>query len=79
MKKIIDWVKSFFGIKEKKSETVTVQFQLPDGKRFDIEAVHILDYHKEFKCKKHWDYHGMAVPTNNCNDCWEYYSKKAKG
>ena len=37
-----------------------------------------LQYHHELKCKKHWEYQGMAAPINNCNDCWEYYAKKYK-
>ncbi len=78
MKKLIDQIMLFFGIREQESKTVVVQFQLPNGKKFGVEAVdNLLEYHREYKCKKHWDYQGLAVPTNNCNDCWEYYSKKA--
>ena len=38
----------------------------------------LLQYHQQVKCKEHWDYHGMAVPINGCNVCWEMYYQKCK-
>jgi len=71
------WLKYLFGSKKNESEKVVVHFKLPNGKNLDIEAIKPLEYlPTESKCKKHWEYTGISAPTNNCNDCWEYYSKK---
>jgi hypothetical protein len=32
----------------------------------------------ELGCKLHPDYLGSAPPTNNCNSCWQFYSKQRK-
>lgn len=31
------------------------------------------------KCKIHWEYQGLAVPINNCSNCWAYYSHQSSG
>jgi hypothetical protein len=66
------WIKSWWN-KKKEPEKVVVRFSLPDGKKFGIEAIKLND--NPFGCKKHPNYAPVAPPTNNCNDCWEYYSK----
>lgn len=71
-KGMFEWIKSWWN-KKKEPEKVVVQFSLPDGKKFGIEAIKLLD--NPFGCKKHPDYVPVAPPINNCNDCWEYYSK----
>lgn len=61
--------------KKDEPEKVTAHFRLPNGKEFDVEDFKMV-YQHEFKCKIHWDYHGVAEPTNGCQACWEYYKKQ---
>ncbi len=30
------------------------------------------------KCKEHWEYQGLAVPTNQCTTCWDMYDMHVK-
>ena len=72
------WLKSLFKEKEteKETEKVIVHFKLPDGKQFGIEAIKLNE--NPFGCKKHPEYSGIGIPKNNCNDCWEYHSKRVR-
>jgi hypothetical protein len=69
----LKWVKFLFAKKSKNPEKVVIGFVLPDGKKFNIEA--IKPSTNPFACKIHPDYIPVSPPTNNCNSCWEYYSK----
>lgn len=73
------WLKSLFARKKKKTDEVVVHFKLPDGKLIDVTAIRPPEYKDTHpKCKLHWEYQGISVPTNNCNMCWEYYAQKVK-
>lgn len=71
------WLKSLF-VKKKKPEEVSVHFRLPNGKEFDVKAIKPFEYQTQTKCKIHWEYQGLACPTNNCNVCWQMYAEKVK-
>ncbi len=68
---MFEWIKSWFIKKSDKKDSdnrITIDFILPDGKKFGIECF-------KLGCKEHPEYSGKFAPTNNCNDCWEFYSK----
>ena len=73
---MFDWLKQLFS-KKQETDEVTVHFVLPNGKKFDIVAINA-QMDKDASCPIHKDYTGMTAPTNNCNICWEIYSKKLK-
>ena len=67
---MLEWLTSFFNRSQTPlKKIITSSFSLPE------EDHHLLAK----KCKVHWEYQGLAYPTNNCNTCWEYYSEKTKG
>jgi hypothetical protein len=73
------WIKSLF--RKKVPDEVVVRFRLPDGKEIDVTAVKLrpfLEYQNQLHCKDHENYSGATEPINNCNVCWEIYSKKRK-
>ena len=74
---MFNWIKSWWNRKKEPEKVVVVHFSLPDGKKFDIEALKLSD--NPFSCKKHPEYVPVEPPKNNCNDCWEYYSKGHAG
>ena len=61
------WLKSFF------VEKAPIQREIITMSYAPLEY----NYSGSAKCKIHWEYNGLALPTNNCNVCWEYYSKKS--
>jgi len=71
---MFDWLKQLFS-KKQETDKVTVHFVLPNGKKFDIVALKA-QMDKDASCPIHKDYTGVIAPTNNCNICWEYHSKK---
>jgi len=67
---IKDWIIDNKPI-EKNFDRVPVTFVLPSGKPLTLENFYN-------SCKKHPEYTGKNIPTNNCNDCWEFHSKVHK-
>ena len=64
-------IKSWFN-KKKNSKQEFIQCVIDNNKKIN-EKLNKLD--NLFSCKKHPEYVPIAPPKNNCNDCWEYYSK----
>jgi hypothetical protein len=60
---MFDWIKCWWHKKPKS-----------DGGKIEVEAIKLPEKNP-FGCKKHPDYIPIVPPKNNCNDCWEYYSK----
>ena len=72
---ILKWFKSVFSDKVPIKAPITKS--LLEGMITGSSS--LLSYRPQaVKCKIHWEYKGLAVPTNNCNTCWEYYSQKYK-
>lgn len=70
---IVEFIRDWFSTgKEIKKTLPTKSFV--DG--METGSNQLLKYHTQTKCKTHWDYHGLAIPTNNCNVCWQMYSEK---
>jgi len=67
---MFEWFKSFFEdeTSKPKKEVITMSFAPLQYQSSSLAQ----------KCKVHWEYQGLALPTNNCNVCWEYYSQKGK-
>jgi len=73
---VLNWFKWF--IENKPSEDMVITSSVSQLEVKTVMPARFLSYHLESKCKTHWEYHGLASPTNNCNECWEYYAQKCK-
>ena len=82
MEKVLQWLKSaWYGERKKGPEEVVEHFTLPDDKETNVITInpeHFLEYQHQDHCKLHENYSGATPPINNCNICWEIYSKKCK-
>ena len=66
------WLKKLFTRKQETNEIILHQTTITNSKRFDITSL------KDEVCPKHPEYLGVKPPINNCNDCWEYHSKRVR-
>lgn len=60
---MLTWIKSLFFQQKPTSEKEIITMSLTT-----------MEYNS-VKCKMHQEYQGSTIPTNNCNTCWDYYSK----
>ena len=72
---MFEWIKLIFEDKETKEEITS---SLPEKSIGTVMPIRFLEYLPVETCKIHKNYCGFIPPTNNCNGCWEYYSKKFK-
>lgn len=69
---MFDWLKRWFVKEQKTNEIIPTQTIILNNERFDITSL------KDEVCLKHPEYLGVKPPTNNCNDCWEFHSKRVR-
>jgi hypothetical protein len=73
---VLNWFKWFSENKDLENTPITSSVSQLEVKT--VMPIRFLEYLPTETCKTHRDYTGMIPPKNNCNRCWEYYSKKIK-